>query len=173
MQSFVYVAQIGHIYKIGISVDPVVRMRMHKSHLPAVLRHEVPEGTKVVLLHTIAVDNAAIVETWLHDRFKHLEYRDRNSMPGRTTELFRLSPEDVEWLCALTRQDIEQEMHPIDEHEWISKSDAASMTGYNPRILTNKARSGELRAMQRGTIKTWYFWRPDLERLVSQPVPDV
>jgi hypothetical protein len=67
---------------------------------------------------------------------------------------------------------------PMPDNDWLDKHEAARLTGYNERVLTNKARAGALRAERRPLragqqVKTWYFWRPDLERLVSQPVPDV
>jgi hypothetical protein len=52
--------------------------------------------------------------------------------------------------------------------DWLDKHEAARLSGYNPRTLTNKAKVGELRAEQRpvrGAVKGWFFWRADIEAL--------
>jgi hypothetical protein len=52
--------------------------------------------------------------------------------------------------------------------EWLDKHEAARISGYNPRVLTNKAAVGEIRAEQRpvrGRVLAWFFWRADIESL--------
>jgi hypothetical protein len=58
--------------------------------------------------------------------------------------------------------------------DWLDKHEAARISGYNARTLTNKAAAGEIRAEQRstrGAVKAWYFWRADIEALRSSQPP--
>ena len=58
--------------------------------------------------------------------------------------------------------------------EWLDKHEAARISGYNPRVLTNKAALGTIRAERRpmrGKVLAWYFWRADIEALRDDQPP--
>ena len=63
------------------------------------------------------------------------------------------------------------------QNDWLNKHQAAELTGYNERHLTNLAKDGRVQAEKRpiraGVIaKGWYFYKPDLERLVRGESPE-
>lgn len=63
-------------------------------------------------------------------------------------------------------------MYVSDEGlDWLDKHEAARISGYNARTLTNKAMRSEVRAEKRGTLKQWYFWRADIEALRQHVEP--
>lgn len=87
---YVYLTRNEDLFKVGISIQPVQRIK------------QLPKGSELV--HVFSTENMTATEDYLHKRFA--EYRVMGRFSG--FEWFALPVEQVEWLKSLTELTITQ-----------------------------------------------------------------